>query len=291
MKITNLLPHLIHCLKSWPEAPSLAVFECDYVDPHREALRGMLEDFQEYRGFSLHEFIQTIDWPAYRNHVLTQVDPQKLEQAVLHELTRVESLFQVKLNQEIVIFGAFTIMDGYARFHRGRHQLYLGMDDFFSSEESRRILITHELGHLVREGKPEVWLAWGLPFVMDHAEMVKKLPTLEHVFSEGLSCLISEILNPGQNPEHYVYQTAESYQTVQVNRASVNETVHATIENGHYRELYNVNNYQAGTPRFAHYVWAWRWLKHLHEKEGHSIQALAQAPAKNFLESALRFQL
>jgi hypothetical protein len=49
---------------------------------------------------------------------------------------------------------------------------------------------------------------------LTHDEFGENQPVAEHLFSEGFSCVVSELLNQTDEPWHYVYQTKESYQHV-----------------------------------------------------------------------------
>ena len=287
----NILPSLFDCLKEWPEQPSEEQFDQIYLGQNQAVLKPLLDDFLGFRGITFYECLEDLDWKAYRKRVLSHLVPEKSEANVRHQIEKVEKLLNVKLSGETVVFGAFTLMDGYARFNEGTHRVFLGLDEEFPSDECRDVLITHELTHVARESRPETWTDFGLSPKLNHDDMVKVLPTIEHLFGEGFSCLVSELLNPGLSEGSYVYQNDNSYEDAMRNAENINTVVHGILKEGSYRELYNLNHYAPEVPRFAHYLWAWRWVKHLYAKHDNDIQKLLALNTSTVIEDALQFKL
>jgi hypothetical protein len=290
MQVINLIPKLRECLDRWTVVPSEKEFLEDYVAPNQEILAPLLYDFEGYRGFTLYSQLGKLPWDEYRAKTLRDLDARAEEANVRHQMAQVTRVTGIDLEGEVVLFGAFRLMDGYARFHNGRHRVFLGLDEPFVSTHARDILVSHELAHVARETRPEVWGAHGLSHVLDHDHMVEVLPVVEHLFNEGFACLVSEDLNPNQPASKYTYQTAESFQMALTNADSIDATVKRAIEGGHYRELYDTEQYAVGTPRFAHYIWAWQWVKSLH-KRGLSFAALTKEGSATWITDALQFRL
>ncbi len=291
MKLINLLPTLTDCLTQWTDRPDKKSFDQNYLDPHLNYLQPLLDDFLIFRGVTFFDFLEEVEWKTFRKRVLTSLDPAEAEANVAKKMNDVEKLLGVKLRGEVVLFGAFTMMDGYARFNEGSHRVFLGLDEEFPSNTCRDILITHELTHVAPENRSKTWTDLGLSPTLNHDDMVKQLPTIEHLFGEGLSCLVSEILNPGHFAGSYVYQSKDSYKIAHKLSENINEVVHSVLEHGHYRELYNLNHYAAGVPRFAHYLWAWQWVKSLYESNGKDIHAILAMNSGELVKSALGFKL
>ena len=184
--------------------------------------------------------------------------------------------------------GAFCSMDGYARFTHGTHRVYLGVDESHLKGKYLDILITHELTHVARESRPEVWLGFGLNPKMSNREFTNSQPVVEHLVGEGFSCAVSEILVPGQPEWDYVYQTKESLATVFKNSISLDRIIHKEIQkkDGDYGRLYGIK------PTFSHYVWAMHWVKHLLKKYAdENPQKMVAQCSKDFIEDALEFKL
>lgn len=276
-------------LDKWETLPSKEMFYQEYLYKMRPYIDGLLYDFEDIRGFSLYDQALTLDWNAYRTRVLSTINPEQMQTYMEGVVRDLSKKYAFKGKHDVIMFGAFEMMDGYARYHHGEHSLYLGLDEAFVDTKARDILVTHEFGHLMREPLPAVWKAWGLSHSQDHDEMVKTFPTVEHLYSEGLSCLISEIENPGQHPARYTYQTEDSYDFIRKHSKGISHAIHAIVLNGHYRTLYRNEGFPDDSPRYAHYVWAWQWLRDLHFKKGYSIEKLIEMPSTEVAEEATRF--
>ena len=277
MKIHNRLPLLIECLKRWEKCPNEAVFEREYARPMEETAGDFFEDF--------HGVLANLNWSAYRNEAL-KLDPEAEEARLKRHLHAVENLFGFPLVGEVNLLGAFTAMDGYARFDRGSHQVFLGVDESHGRGRYLDVLIVHELTHVARESRPEVWEGWGLNPKMTQSEFTNSQPVIEHLMGEGFSCAVSEILVPGEKLWSYAYQTPESLEAVQQRAKDLNRMIHQELRHpdGDYGHLYRIR------PAFAHYVWAWQWVKHLLKTKESDPKKLVSRCSKDFLEDALAFE-
>jgi hypothetical protein len=297
MKIINELPRLLDCLKSWERAPTREQFARDYAEPMQDWLSPMLGDFWARLGTGPFEAIKDLDWAAYRKKTLL-LDPKAEEERLKRQIAGVEGCLGYPLEGEAILFGAFTMMDGYARFEKGKHRVFLGCDESFDQGTYLDILFSHELTHVIRETRPTVWSGWGLSPTMTHDEFTQHLPVAEHLANEGFSCVVSELLNPGEGAASYVYQTPESMEKVRAGRAAIDRVVHAELEHpdGDYGRLYDVSQYRPVVPRFAHYVWAWQWVKAVVAELGQGdmqkgARQFVVACSKDLLESARAFHL
>ncbi len=195
LKIHNALPHLIECLRAWETVPSEAELNSRYLAPLEPLLRPMLEDFERYGREGLHAVVTGLDWPTYRRETLA-IDPAREEARLRTALAGVARETGVALEGEVVLFGSFTLMDGYARFDRGTHRVYLGADESHGRGVYHDILFSHELTHVARESRPCVWTGWGLDPKMDHDGFTASQTVIEHLMNEGLACAVSERLVP-----------------------------------------------------------------------------------------------
>ena len=123
MKIHNCLPLLLDCLRDWEKLPSEEEFVARYAKP-MEPFAG---DFFEGH----YSVLEDLDWATYRQEALG-LNSEREELRVKKHLRDVENLFEFKLAGEIILCGAFTAMDGYARFDRGGHQVFLGVEENIS---------------------------------------------------------------------------------------------------------------------------------------------------------------
>lgn len=293
MKIHNHLPRFVECMRRWRTPPGLDDFVREYYAP-LEAQIGIL--FDDGGAASFHEELFGLNWELYREEAL-RLDPGAEETRLRANLARVEGLLGLALEGELVLWSAFTLMDGYARFDRGSHRVFLAVDESHGRGAYIDVLTTHELAHVARESRPSVWRGFGLESLhlgMSHHDFTENLPVIEHLFGEGFSCAISELLQPGEDPWHYAYQTRDSLAFVIEHGPAVDRVVREELldPRGDYGRLYNPRLYGPGMPAFSHYVWAWQWVRRLLEEraEGDPRRLLAVCSAE-FRDSALRFEL
>jgi hypothetical protein len=279
MIIHNHLPLLHDCLRRWKNLPTEKQFSQEYAEPMSTTTGDFFEGFREV--------LEDLDWNAYRTEALT-LDAIREEKRIRKNLQKVEDLFQFQLEGEVILMGAFTAMDGYARFDRGTHKVFLGVDESHGRGLYLDILMTHELTHVARESRPEVWEGFGLNPKMTQDEFTSSQPVIEHLMGEGFSCAVSEILVPGQAPWEYAYQSEKSLKQVYKNGRSIDQMIRHELKksNGNYGHLYGVE------PLYAHYVWAWQWVKTLLAKyAGGDAKKLVARCSQDFLADALEFRL
>ena len=242
---------------------------------------------------NFHGELEGLQWKIYRDEAL-RLDSVREEARVRSHLEDIEKLFGFKLEGEIILMGAFTSMDGYARFDRGGHRVYLGVDESHGRGRYLDVLITHELTHVARESRPQVWEGFGLNPKMTQDEFTESMPVIEHLMSEGFSCVISELLVPRQDPWSYAYQTQDSLDAILQHGPAIDRCVHAELRSrdGDYGNLYDPDRYTPPQPVFSHYVWAWQWAKQvLDDFAGGDPRKLVSRCAKDLLNHALAFQL
>jgi hypothetical protein len=246
-----------------------------------------------FAGF--HEVLEGLNWAEYRAEAL-RLDPARVQSRVERHLASVESLLGVRLEGRVLILGAFTAMDGFARYEPTGHTVFLGVDESHGRGQYLDVLITHELTHVARETRPETWVGWGLPPRMSRHEFLENMPVVEHLMNEGFSCVVSELLIPGEGPWAYAYQTEDSLQAVLQHGPALDRGIRAELRlppaRSDYGNLYSPTQYTPPQPSLAHYVWAWQWVKHLlHDECAGDPRRLLRRCAKDFLDDALRFEL
>lgn len=289
MKIVNHLPLFLDCMQPWQLRPTPE----ELRDRYWTAIAVQCGEVFDHDSLAFWGRLTRLDWQEYRRGVLT-LDPAREEARLRRAIASVEGLFGLVLGGEAVLFAAFASMDGYARFHRGQHQVFLAIDEAHGNGAYLDVLMTHELTHVVRESRPQVWEGWGLTLDMTHAEFVDRMPVAEHLLSEGFSCAVSEILVPGVDPWYYAYQDKDGLRHVLEHGAAIDEAVRAELRDpdGDYGRLYAGQRYLRAMPPFAHYVWAWQWAKHLiAQQAGGDPRRLVERCAKDFVEDALTFEL
>ncbi len=279
MKVHNHLPLLIECLSRWKTRPSEEQFIREYALPLQSTMGGFFDDF--------YEVLLDLDWSSYRTHALT-LDPAYEESRFTENLNQVEALFDFKLPGEVFLMGTFQHMDGFARFDQGTHKVYLGLDEDHLNGRYLDILTVHELTHVARETRPEVWQGYGLNPKMKRSDYLDSQTVIEHLMGEGFSCAVSEILVPGEEQWKYTYQSRESLEQVMNHAHHFDRVIKSELRSndGDYGNLYGLE------PLYAHYVWAWRWVKQLIREHGDGDpRKLVGLCSKDLIDHALQFSL
>jgi len=278
MKIHNHLPLLLECLHRWKTCPSEKTFNLEYAEPLSKTTHHFFDDF--------YEVLIDLNWNDYREHAL-KIDSIREEEQLKKNISLVESLFGFSLSGEVFLLGTFLYMDGFARFDRGEHRVFLGVDESHHDRNYLDILTTHELTHVARESRPEVWRGFGMEPKMKRSVYLENLPVIEHLLGEGFSCAVSEILIPGQEPWKYVYQTEKSLKNVYSRSLEIDQIIHHEIpkKDGDYGNFYGIQ------PTFSHYVWAWEWVKQLLKKYENKPHQLISISSHEFITDALEFSL
>jgi hypothetical protein len=279
MKIENRLPLLLACLRRWDRCPTERKFVEEYARPMESCSAGFFDDF--------HEVLTDLNWDVYRKEAL-QLDPEREEARLRARIQDIETLFGFPLEGEVILMGAFTGMDGYARFDQGSHRVFLGVDESHGRGRYLDVLIAHELTHVARESRPEVWEGFGLNPKMTQAEFTESQPVIEHLIGEGFSCAISELVVPGEPAWTYAYQSQDSLARILEHGPAIDRAIWRELRDpdGDYGRLYRIK------PVFAHYVWAWQWVKRLlRERCGGDPRLLVARCSKDLVEDALVFNL
>ncbi len=292
MKIINLLPIQLECLKRWETIPTLEIFRNELFEkirPYFEEAIGNAEEIYEYFKDP------NLNWETYRSQALLINEEIELKR-IKDNLNKVEDFFHLKLEGEIVIFAMFHYIDGYARFHKGTHRVFIGLCTEHQNNHYYDILETHELTHVARESRVETWHGWGIPHNLSNEEFVENQPVLEHLFGEGFSCLVSQILNPSFAEWEYVYQTQESFEMILNHAEEVNRVMYEQIkleeskpEEADYFKLYHSEHYNPPLPLFTQYVWAKAWVETLIKER--PAQELLTKCSLDFRIKALNFKL
>ncbi len=286
MKVLNSLSILKSCLEKWVNPPSENEFIRDYARPMVPYADDMFLNWGV-------PFETPAEWTRYRDEAL-HLDPAFEEKRVRHWLDQIQQLLGFELHGEILLCGAFEEMDGFARFDQGTHKVFLGVDESHRLGTYLDVLETHELTHVARESRPTVWTGWGLDPKMKRSVYRRSMPDIEHLFSEGIACAISEALVPGQDPWKYCYQNEETFRYVIENSKAVDREIYRELSSpdGNWGSWYNGSRYKPEMPDYAHYVWAWIWVRTLlREHAGGDPRQLIGQCSKDFISHALSFEL
>jgi hypothetical protein len=286
MKVLNSLHILKDCLSRWENLPTESEFIRHYARPMIPYAGDMFMNWGV-------PFDTEVEWARYREEALF-LDPEFEEKRLRHWIAEMGKLLGFELEGEVLLCGAFEAMDGFARFERGRHKVFLGVDESHRLGAYLDVLETHELTHVARETRPSTWTGWGLDPKMERHVYLESMPDIEHLFSEGIACAISEVLVPGQDPWKYCYQNEETFRYVIENGHAVDREIRKELSspNGDWSRWYNGARYRPEMPDYAHYVWAWVWVRTLlRDFAGGDPKKLIGLCSKDLIESALSFEL
>ncbi len=295
MRIHNLLPafeDFVRAAESAQDRPAerREAFERCYVEPNRTLLGPLLEDVASWSE-PLEKRLGRFDAKAAREtleRLARDGHPQRAHRTV----EAVERFLGAPLEGDLVLFGALGRMDGYARFDRGSHVVYIGLD--YPAEGSGGvdaatyfdILIAHELGHVVREGRPGTWSALGERIDMSHDDFVERVPFDEHMLGEGLSTALSEVLYPGHGSEAYLFfepAQARWCEAHDAEIAAVARRLYGTRQEHWF--LYGRDAVAPGSPERTQYYWGWQVVKRL-MRAGRDLRDLFATPAPEILDLA-----
>lgn len=263
----------------------IRLFESEYVRANEKVLRPLIEDLAGWSrpmtdslaGFSVERARRMLATYARRGY------PDRAHRTV----AKVEELFGRTLDADMCLFAAFGRIDGYARFDRGRHVVYIGCDYPEPDDAYLDLIIAHETGHVVREGNPATWTALGGSIDMSHDEFTERCPFEEHMVGEGLSTALSEAIWPGRPLHEYLYFTPEQHAWCVENHAAIREGLrrfHGTCE-AHY-SLYGLDAIAPGSPERTQYYFGWMAVRKLVFEAKKDLRELYTTPAKEILRMA-----
>ncbi len=132
--------------------------------------------------------------PEYKSH---QAMAEAFIKKVPEVLHKIEEKFGEKLIGEVRLCPSLMQFDGFARYDSGSHTVWFGVDHPDADEDYLKVLMAHELSHVYRDHRPEVWAFLGKPLEkITRAEYLENMSAAEHLASEGLATLFSQAVFP-----------------------------------------------------------------------------------------------
>lgn len=266
------------------EADLVRAFEEEYVAPNRELLAPLLADWEAWsRPFA--KTLQSFD-PHVARRAIEAARRRGYPDRAARTLEKVEAFFGHPLEGDLTLIAGFGRLDGYARFERGKHVVYIGVDYPEEADHYLDLIIAHELGHVVREGDPRTWEALGLSVDMSHDEFQERCPFEEHMIGEGLSTALSEAIFPGHAPHEYLFFNEDQAAWCAAHDAEIRSALAAfrkTAE-AHYN-LYARDAVAPGSPERTQYYWGFRAVRRA-VAAGRALRDLFRTPALEILKLA-----
>jgi hypothetical protein len=256
-------------------------FEEDYVGPNRAILEPLFADWEAWsRPFA--RTLESFD-PGKARAAIERAKRRGYPERAARVLERVEAFFGRPLEGELALIAGFGRLDGYARFDRGRHCVYIGVDYPEEADFYLDLIVAHELAHVAREGDPATWRRLGLPPDMTHDEFQERCPFEEHMIGEGLSTALSEEIFPGHRLHDYLFFEEEQAAWCLAHEAEIRSGLRrfrGTCEE-HYA-LYAREVVAPGSPERVQYYWGYKLVKNA-AGTGIPLRALFSMPASDIM--------
>ena len=211
----------------------------------------------------------SIDWRELEDTMLTPsyaAHAQKTAQAYLPAaralVTRVESILSPgrELPGELHLVPSLGAFDGFARYDQGHHRVLLGVDFPDANLDYLRALTAHELSHVHRDHQPEVWGHLGKPLAqISRAEYLEAVTAQEHLVSEGLATLFSQLLFPEIDLATHHYYEPHEYEWCVNNHQQIEGALLACLHppgDENVWRFYGEDSAGHGSPSRTQYYWA-----------------------------------
>lgn len=188
----------------------------------------------------------------------TQVARQYLEQAP-EILRKIEAAFGGDELPGLLIYApSYGEFDGFARYDRGGHAVLLGIDFPDADFDYLRALTAHELSHVHRDHRPDVWRHIGKPLSeVSRSEYLEAGSAQEHLVSEGLATLFSQALYPEIPPSVHHYYDAAEWQWCEEHGEDIHRSLLKSLQgDGDVWSYYSPSRVAPGSPSRTQYYWA-----------------------------------
>jgi hypothetical protein len=202
---------------------------------------------------------------------------------------KIEAAFGGELKGELRLGPSLMHFDGFARYDSGSHTVWFGMDHPDADEDYLRVLLAHELSHVYRDHRPDVWKVFGKPLEqVSRQEYLDQMDHKEHLASEGLATLFSQALFPDVPPHVHHYYSKEEFQWCLENSEKIEEALIECIRGDQdVWKFYGDDSAGPGSPSRTQYFWAalriMSWLERTNGKA--DLKAIIKAhdwPADKF---------
>ena len=147
--------------------------------------------------------------------------------------------------------------DGFARYDSGFHTVWFGVDHPDANESYLKALMSHELSHVYRDHQPRVWEFLKKPLnEVSRQEYLDNSTALEHLVSEGLATLFSQVVFP-EIPLHlHHYYFAEEMEWCLRNFSLIGQAIKERMKKDEdVWSFYAEDVVAPGSPSRTQYFW------------------------------------
>lgn len=158
-----------------------------------ETLKPLLSMSEEW-GIDLPNVVRWVGSPEYLKIAKRAEDFIKRAPDFL---AKIESEVGELKNGELRLGPSLMQFDGFARFDQGYSTVWFGVDHPDGDLDYLQALLAHELSHVYRESHEEVFSHTGKkPTELSRPEYLDQMTAREHIVSEGLATLFSQVIFP-----------------------------------------------------------------------------------------------
>jgi hypothetical protein len=224
--------------------------------------------------------------PEYRSHESIAKQFIKEAPSVVED---VEKSFKAGLIGDLRLSPSMMRFDGYARYDSGHHNIWFGVDHPDADIDYLHVLLAHELSHVYRDHQPGVWSFLAKPLKeITRDEYLENMTAVEHLASEGLATLNSQIVYPSIPIHVHHYYHVPEMQWCLDHFKEIDKAIRLCLKGDqNVWKFYEDDIVAPGSPSRTQYFWAAKILSDwLPKKTGLNLKdsiLLAHAwPAKDF---------
>jgi len=198
------------------------------------------------------------EWFSSRDGIQKRAVAEAFVREVPSVVTKVESVFQRELPGLLLLMPSFGEFDGFARYDHGEHQVMLGIDFPDADLDYLKALTAHELSHVYRDHAPEVWRHLGKPLrEVSRKEYLDAGTAEEHLASEGLATLFSQMIFPEIAPHVHHFYEPEEWSWCLENEAKIEAALLECLAgDADVWSFYGESRVGRGSPSRLQYFWA-----------------------------------
>ncbi len=233
-----------------------------------------LSDLKEMAVEWGEEIANVQKWMQSKEYLTQEKMAKEFIKEVPEVIQKVEESFGAKLKGELRLSPSLMRFDGFAKYDLGNHTIWFGVDHPDAKREYLQALLSHELSHVYRDHQPRVWGHLGKPLnKVSRAEYLDAVSGHEHLISEGLATLNSQIVYP-EIPIHvHHYYFPHEMQWCMEHFKEIDKAIRQCLkEDQNVWKFYEDDIIMPGSPSRTQYFWAAKiladWLPH---KTGRSL--------------------
>lgn len=282
MKILDLYTRLKNGAISHNSEPdgSYAPFR---ADPELRFLEGLAKSWELDLG-SIRQWFASSEAAAQEKHARLYLERAR------DVVGRVEEVLGGgELPGVLVLMPSFGEFDGFARYDSGSHTVLFGIDFPGSDLEYLTALTAHELSHVYRDHSPRVWEHLGKPLSeITRKEYLDASSAEEHLASEGLATLFSQLLFHEIEARHHHYYEPGEWQWCLDNDALIDRAFQECLKGDRdVWSFYSPSRITPGSPSRTQYYWAAKQISKRIESHPEPIKEIIRLhglPAHEFQE-------